>query len=115
VQFFHGIQARFDLGNVDRRREQAAAKEPTAHASAGAVEDVEERGFFGFSGEQWLDEFQIADGSGIENERVSSIVKGRPLQMVEGRALGVAEIVQDRSGGARGKWTRLQTAAVKGE
>ena len=51
MQFLDGIQACFDLGDIDRRREQTAAQQTAAHAGAGAVEHVEQRRFLGFAGE----------------------------------------------------------------
>ena len=115
AQLLNGVQARFDLGHVDRGREQAAAEQAAAHAGAGAVEHVEERRFLGFAGEQRLDQFQIADGSRVENQRVGAVVKRRPLQMIERGALGVAQIVQDRGGGAGCQRTGFETAAVERE
>ncbi len=115
AQLLNGVKSSFDLGHIDRRREQAAAKQAAAHAGAGAVEHVEQRRFLGLAREQRLDQFQIADGSRIENERVSAVIKSRPLQVIERGALGIAEIVQDRGGGAGCQRMGLEAAAVERE
>ena len=99
MQFLDGIEARFDFGDVDRRRKQTAAQQAAAHAGAGAVEHVKQRRFLGFAGEQRLDQFQIADGGGVQHQRVGAVVKRRPLEMIERGALGIAEIVENRGGG----------------
>ena len=109
------VQTSFDFRHVDRRREQTAAKQAAAHAGTGAIEHVEERRFLGLARKQRLDQFQIADGSRIENQRVGAVIKRRPLQVIERGALGVAEIVQDRGSGARRQRMGLETAAVERE
>ena len=114
-QFLHGIQARFDFGDIDRRREQTAAKQAAAHAGASAVEHVEQRRILGLAREQRLDQFQIANGGGVEDQSVGAIVERRALQMIERGALGIAQIVQNRGGGAGGERARFEAAAVERE
>ncbi len=109
------VEAGFDFGDVDRRREQAAAQQTAAHAGAGAVEHVEQRRILGFAGEQRLDQFQIADGGRVEDQRVGAIVERGTLQVIERGALGFAEVVQDRGGGAGGERAAFETAAVERE
>src|SRR5579872_2824681 len=91
TQLLNGVKSSFDLGHVDRGREQTAAKQATAHSRAGAIEHVEQRRFLGFTCEQGFDHFEIADGGRVENERVSAVVKSRPLQVIKCSALGIAE------------------------
>ncbi len=94
VKFGYGVESLVNFGGVDRGCQHAAAKEAAAHACAGAVENVEESRFFGFAGEKGVAEFEVADGSGIEDQGVGSVVECGAFQMVEGGALGFAEIVE---------------------
>ncbi len=114
-QLFQPVKARFDFRHIDRWREQAAAEQAAAHAGAGAVEHVEECRVLGLAGKERLDQFQIADRGGIENQRVGAVVKRRPLQVIERGALGVAEIVEDRGSGTYCQWMRVETTAVERE
>ena len=58
-----------------RRGEQAAPQQASAHARAGAIEHMEQRRFLRFAGEQRFDQFQIADGGRVQNQRVGAIVE----------------------------------------
>ena len=113
MKFLHGVQAGFDFRDIERGREQAAAQQTAAHAGAGAVENVEERRFLGFAGEQRLDQFEIANGGRVQDQGVGAIVEGGALQMIERGALGFAQVMKDRGGGAGGERAVFQAAAVE--
>jgi len=115
VELFQGIETRFDFRGVDGWGEQTAAQKASAHAGAGAIEDVEERRFFRFAGEEGFDEFKIADSGRVEDERVGAIVKSGAFEMIERGALGFAEIVKDGGGGSGGERTIFEAATVERE
>jgi hypothetical protein len=76
---------------------------------------VQQRRFLGFTREERLDQFQIADGGGVENERVGAIIERWPLQMVEGSPLRIAEIMQDGGGSPGCQRPGFQAASVERE
>ena len=113
--FFQRVKTHFDFVHVDGRRQQTAPEQTATHACARAVEHVEEGRLPGFTGKQRLDQFQIANGGGVEYERVGAIVESGALEVIERGALGVAEIVQDGGGCAGRQRTGLETATVEGK
>ncbi len=51
---------------------------------------------------QGLDKFQIAHRDGVEHHAVGAIVEGGAVQVLEGGALRLAQVVEDGAGGANG-------------
>ena len=85
--------------DLQARPQQPVAQQAAAHAGAGLIEHVDQRRFLALAGEQRLQQFQIANGDGIQNHGIAAVVKCRAIQMIERRFLRIAQIVQDRAGG----------------
>ena len=65
----------------------------------GLIQHVDQRGFLAFAGEQRLQQFEIADGDGVQNHRFAAVVIGGAVQMIERGFLRVAQIMQNCAGG----------------
>ena len=82
-----GAEARFDGFAVDQRAQNPGAQQTRAHAGDGDVEGGEQRGraaAAGFLVEDGIDEFEIADGDGIEDERVVLLVVADAIEVAQG-------------------------------
>ena len=77
----------------------------------GLIEHADQR--HAFAGEDRLDQFQIAHGDGIERHGLRAVVIRRAVQMLERRALRVAQIVQYRARGAHRGGASGQSAAIE--
>jgi len=121
----NGGKARINLFGVDERAEEPRAEEASAHTGHGDVERGDERGGTcgarGVISENGIDEFEIANGNGIEDERVLLLVVTDAIEMAECLDTGgvvttssvFAKIVDDGSGG--GKSFRMAVQAKSGE
>ncbi len=109
----------FDLGAIHGGAEQALAEEAAAHAGEGLVEDAEHGGLgmhaAGVGGEERLDQFEVADGDGVEHHGIGAVVVGGAVEVIERGALGVAEVVEDGPGGADGGRAVGEAAAIERE
>ena len=86
-----GVEAGFDGFAVDERAENPGAQQARAHAGDGDVEGGEQRGrsgAAGFFGEDRIDELEIADGDGIEDQRVVLLVVADAVEVAEGFEAG---------------------------
>ncbi len=119
AQFAHRVEALLDLGAVHRRAQQALAQQAAAHAGQGLIEHAEygELGLrrAGIGGEDRLEQFEIAHRDGVEHHGIGAVVIGGAVEMVEGGALRVAQVVQDGAGGADGGGAVGQAAAIERE
>ena len=114
-----GVEALLDFGAVHGGAEEALAEETAAHAGEGLIEHAEDGelglGDAGVGGEDGLEQFEIADGDGVEDHGVGAVVVSGAVEVVEGGALGVAEVVEDGAGGADGGGAIGEAAAIEGE
>ena len=119
AQFAHRVEALLDLRAVHRRAQQALAQQAAAHAGQGLIEHAEygQLGLrrAGIGSEDGLEQFEIAHRDGVEHHRIGAVVIGGAVEMVQGGALRVAQIVQDGAGGADGGGAIGQTAAIERE
>ena len=107
----HRVEAGLDFGAVERGAEQALAQEAAAHAGRGLVEHAKQRG--AFAGEDRLDQLEVAHGDGVEHHVGGAVIEGRPVQVVEGGALGFAQVVQNRSGGGDRGGAAREAASIE--
>ena len=119
AEFADGVEALFDFGAVHGGAQQALAEQTAAHAGEGLIEHAEdgELGLraAGVGGEEGLEQFQIADGDGVEHHGVGAVVVGGAVEVIEGGALGVAQVVEDGAGGADGGGAIGEAAAIERE
>ncbi len=113
LEIGHGIEARFDFGAIERGTQQPLAQQPAAHAGGGLVEDADQGG--AFAREDGLEQFEIADGDGVEHHGFGAVVERRAVEVIERGALGVAQVVENGAGGRdRGAFTG-EAAAIERE
>ncbi len=82
-----GVEAGFDGFAVDERAKNPGAQQARAHSGDGDIERGEQRGWAaaaGFFGEDRIDEFEIADGDGIEDQRVVLLVVADAVEVAKG-------------------------------
>jgi len=99
------VEASFDGVAIDQWTQKPRTQQSRAHTSDGDVESSDDGGgvLAGLFGENWRDEFEIAHGDGIENERVVLLVVADAIEVSEcGLCGGVggpgcvfAEVVDD--------------------
>jgi len=113
-------EASFDGIGIEERAKHPGAEEACAHTGDGGIEGGDERGGaggFGFFGKDWGEEFEIADGDGIEDEGILLFIETDAIEVLEGfdaggvvAASGVfAEIVDNGASGAKGLWTFVES------
>src|SRR6266404_2117866 len=97
----HRTKARFDGIAVQKRTENPGAKQARSHARDAGIEGREQRGrpsARGFFRENWIDQFEIADGYGIEDERVVLLVIANAVEMAKrfdrGRRVAIRSITR---------------------
>ena len=66
-------------------------------------------------GKNGFDQFEIADGDGVENHGFGAVEIVRGIEMIERGALRVAQVVQNGSGGGDGRVLAGESAAIEGE
>jgi len=66
------------------------------------VDGAEEGDGVSGAGKERLDEFEITDGDGVEDEAVPALVVADAVHMVKRAALSLTDVVEDGSGGAGG-------------
>ena len=69
----------------------------------------------GVGGEDGFEEFEIAHGDGVEHHGIGAVVIGGAVEVIEGGALGVAEVVEDGAGSADGGGAIGEAAAIERE
>ena len=117
-------EAGFDGVEINQRAEHPSPEHACAHAGDGRVEGGNQSGGtggFGFFGEDGGDEFEIADGDGIEDESVVLFIEADAVEMAEGFEAGsviaaggiFAEVMDYGSGGGEG--LRVIVEAEAGE
>jgi hypothetical protein len=77
-QFAHGVQARFDFRAVERRPQQALPQQTPAHAGRASDRARQQRAACccaPASGEERLDQLQIAHRDGVEHHAFGAVVK----------------------------------------
>src|SRR5258708_32638178 len=109
----YGAEAGFDDVEIDERAKHPGAEHAGAHAGDGGIESGDQgggAGGLGFFGEDGRDEFEIAYGDGIEDERVVLLVTADAIRMATGFHAGrviasggiLAEGGHDGAGGGEG-------------
>ena len=111
-EMFDGFEAGGDGVWINERAEHPGTQEARTHAGDGGIESGDERGGagrLGFLGEDGGEEFEVADGDGIEDEGVVLLVVADAIEMAEGFDAGgivtfaaggiFAEVVNDGAGG----------------
>ena len=99
MQRLDGVVAPQDLRRVGQRAQQGSAQHSLAHRRATAIECVEERGLRIAVAEQRVDQLQIPNRYLVQLQALRPLIKADAVDMVELRLLGVAGVVQHRSGG----------------
>jgi hypothetical protein len=127
-----GAKARFDGVALKQRAENPGAKQSRGHAGDGSVERGEQRGGTAarrFFGEDGIDQLEIANGNGIEDQRIVLLIVANAVEVAKSfecrRAVAVlpialiapvcrvfAEIVDD--GSRRGNGLRVGIEAEAG-
>jgi len=110
-QLGDSVEASFDGVGIDERAQKPRAQEARAHTGDGDVESSDDGGgvLAGLFGENWRDEFEIANGDRIEDERVVLLVVADAIEVSEcglrggvGGLCGVfADVVDDRACGRK--------------
>ena len=98
----NSVEAVIDFRNVDGWAQHPGAQQALAHRSEGVIEGAEEGDSVSRAGKERLDQFEVADGDSVENEAVLALVVTDAVNVIERAALGLADVVQDGSGGAGG-------------
>ena len=109
------IEARFDLGAIERGAQQALPQQPSAHAGAGLIEHAAAALSRASPAKTRLHQFQVAHGDGVEHHGLGAVVEGGPVEVIERGALRVAQIVQDGARGARRPRASGEAAAIERE
>src|SRR5258708_22085371 len=120
----YGAEEGFDGVEVDERAKHPGGEHTGAHAGDGGIESGGQgggAGGLGFFGENGGDEFEIAYGDGVEDERVVLLVKADAIQMAKGFDAGrviasggiFAEVVHDGAGGGEGLRMIVEAEAGK--
>ena len=129
----HGTQALLNLGEVHRWPQNPLTKKTRTHACCGFIESAKQGRGNVFAGQRF-DEFKVANGDAIEDQRIVLLVKADVIEMLQPRAgwpksgnlccsrrLGravalyqmsvLAEVVDNRAGGGNGLWMVFQSKA----
>ena len=98
-QVGHRVEPLVDSRRFGQGRDQPLAQQPRAHGGQGVVQDPEQGAF---SGPVLLvaEQVQIALGRGVEQHVVGAALAGQPVDVVDGAALVVAQVVHGRAAGA---------------
>ena len=119
AQFAHCVEALLDFGAVHRWAQQALAQQAATHAGKSLIEHAEYGQLAlrcaGIGSEDGLEQFEIAHCDGVEHHRIGAVVVGGPVEMVQGRALCVAQVMQDGAGCADGGGPIRKAAAIERE
>ena len=81
-----GVEAGFHGFAVDERAKDPSAQKASAHAGDGDVEGGDERGgsvLAGVVGKDGSEEFEIADGDGIEDEGIVLYIETDAIEVLE--------------------------------
>lgn len=74
---------------------------------------MDESAFLQAIGEERFEEFEIADGGGVEDERIGTVKPGGAVEMAEGGFLSFARVVKDGGGGSGGEGVGGEAAAIE--
>ena len=107
------IQPAVDFGAVERWAEQTLAQQAAAHAGPGLIQDVQQSGVVALAGEQRLDQFEVAHGDGVEQHACGAVVIGGTVEVFEGGALRLAQVMQDGARRAHGRRPVGQAASIE--
>src|SRR5271157_4757524 len=92
-----GIEALIDFGKIDRRSQHPRPQQALAHRCHRAIETAEQRCTLARAGEQWLDQFQVAHGNGVQYEAVLPLVEADAVHVIERATLRGANVVKYRA------------------
>src|SRR5271157_303018 len=94
---FDGIEALIDFGKIDRRSQHPRPQQALAHRRHRAIETAEQSCAFTCTGEQRLDQFQVAHGNGVQYEAVLPLIEADAVHVIERAALRGANVMQYRA------------------
>src|SRR5260221_8726133 len=86
-QMGHGVEACLDGRAIDERAKNPGAQEAGAHAGDGDIERGDQSGwdiFAGVIGKNRIEQFEIADGDGIKDQRVVLFVVADAIEVTKG-------------------------------
>ncbi len=115
-----GGEARVDGVAIDERTKKPGAQEARAHPRHGDVQGGDQRGgsrgAAGFLGKNGREQLEIADGNGIENERVVVLVVADAIQVPEGFDAGRVDFLSSFAGAiaAGGVFTQVMDDGAGG-
>ena len=109
----HCVQPLLNLRQMAGRAKQGRPQQPPAHGRGAGVQRVEERGLRGFAGKQGLDQFQIANRDGIQQQALAALVKAEGVNVLQPALLGLLQVVEQRAGGDRGSLVPGQAQPVE--
>ena len=111
-QFLDRVQARGDLLERHRGPQQPRLEQAPAGGGDRLVERGQQRGR-AVVAEERLEQLQVVDGNGVEDQGLVLLIERRPAQVGQGAALGFAQVVDEGPGGAGGKLLAPQPEAVE--
>ena len=97
AEALHRLQPLLDLFLVEAGPQEPAALQPGPHRRGRPVER-EQQGALDLL-VQRVEQFQVADGNRVEDHPIRLLDESRSFQVRQSGALGVLEVVQQRSGG----------------
>ena len=109
------IQAGIDFCRVDGRAQHPGAQQALAHGGSSRVDATEQSDSNISARVQRLDQLEVADSYGIENQAVLALVEADAVHMMQGSALRGANIVENCSSGGCGGRLSRQAEAFKRE
>src|SRR5271157_943820 len=108
-----GIEALIDFGKIDRRSQHPRPQQALAHRCHRAIETAEQRCTLARAGEQWLDQFQVAHGNGVQYEAVLPLVEADAVHVIERATLRGANVVKYGARRSRRRRTVRQAKALQ--
>ena len=116
-QLGDGVQARFDFVAIDFRTQHPGAQQARAHAGDRGVNGRQQRSRAStvraarsFVGKQRRDQFQVADGDRVQNQRVLLLVEAQRIEVQPARRSGRRSWRRFRAGSATGRLQRRRPA-----
>jgi hypothetical protein len=101
----HGVEARVDGVLLDQRGEQPLAQQARAHRRLRAIEHGQQRARAVAVGAraQRLDQLEVAARHLVERHRAAGALHRRPREVRQAAGLQLAQVAQQRTGGADGR------------
>src|SRR5215468_11501676 len=106
---------RVDLGDAQGRTQDPGAQQPLTHRRDGRVQRAKECDLRSGIGKERLNQLQIAHRNGVEHQAILAIIEADAIKVMQGSALSIADVVEDRTCRGSGGWTASQPKAFQRE